>query len=165
MTREEIEGRLTALRSLLDGAGCRYEILAHETTVHSAEDGVARGMGALREMAPTFILRGDATFFAPIVSGATKLSYRKIRKALGLSNVSLASAESVFELTGSIVGTVSLVQRAVPTILDERLAVLSEGYGGCGVPGHTLRIRVEDLVRITRARVFDFTEPKEPIFR
>ncbi len=160
MTPEQIESRLTALRGLLSGSHCNYEILVHGTTLHSAEDGVAHGMGALEEMAPTFILKGDGSFFAAIVSGATKLSYKKLRKGLGLSNVSLAEPRSVLDLTGSIVGTVSLVQTALPTIVDERLLSLSDGYGGCGVPGHTLRIRIADLVRLTRARVFDFTEPK-----
>jgi len=161
LTPSEIEGRLRSLRSMLDDARCRYEILSHEITLHSAEDGVAHGMGTLSEMAPTFILKGDGSFFAAIVSGATRLSYRKLRKSLGLSNVSLAEPSTVLDLTGSVVGTVSLVQTALPTIVDERLAALSDGYGGCGVPGHTLRVRVADLVRVTRARVFDFTDPKE----
>jgi prolyl-tRNA editing enzyme YbaK/EbsC (Cys-tRNA(Pro) deacylase) len=161
MSPGEIESRLSALRAILDAAAARYEILAHGETLHSAEDGVARGMGPLEEMAPTFILKTETGFLAAIASGATRLSYRKLRRKLGLSNVSLASRESVFELTGSPVGTVSLVQTEVPTILDERLAALKQGYGGCGVPGHTLRIEVADLIRITRARVFDFTEPKE----
>jgi prolyl-tRNA editing enzyme YbaK/EbsC (Cys-tRNA(Pro) deacylase) len=161
MAPEETEKRLQKLRAILDSAGCRYAILAHGTTVHSAEDGVERGMGRLEEMAPTFILKSEQGFLAAILSGATKLSYRKIRKKLRLSSVSLAPAESVLELTGSPVGTVSLVQPEIPTILDDRLALLHEGYGGCGVPGHTLRIRIGDLIRINRARVFDFTEPKE----
>jgi prolyl-tRNA editing enzyme YbaK/EbsC (Cys-tRNA(Pro) deacylase) len=157
----EVERKLSALRAALDSTGCRYAILAHETTLHSAEDGVASGMGRLEEMAPTFILKTEGGFLAAIVSGATKLSYRKLRKTLGFSNVALAARETVLELTGSPVGTVSLVQTTIPTILDERLAALGEGYGGCGVPGHTLRIHIADLIRITRARVFDFTEPKE----
>lgn len=161
MTPEEIVRRLSALRAILDAAGCRYEILEHQTTLHSAEDGVAKGMGRLEEMAPTFILRTEAGFLAAIVSGATKLSYRKLRKTLGLTNVSLASPETVLDLTGSPVGTVSLVQRELATIVDERLAALEEGFGGCGIPGHTLRIRMGDLIRVARARVFDFTEPKE----
>jgi prolyl-tRNA editing enzyme YbaK/EbsC (Cys-tRNA(Pro) deacylase) len=161
VTPLEVESRLASLRSRLDCAGCAYEILSHERTLHSAEDGVAHGMGSLEEMAPTFILKGDGSFFAAIVSGATKLSYRKLRKSLGLSNVSLADPHTVLDLTGSVVGTVSLVQTALPTLVDERLTALSAGYGGCGVPGHTLRIGVADLVRVTRARVFDFTEPKQ----
>jgi prolyl-tRNA editing enzyme YbaK/EbsC (Cys-tRNA(Pro) deacylase) len=160
LTPEQVGSRLAALRSILDRAGCAYEILAHEITLHSAEDGVAHGMGSLEEMAPTFIIKSDGSYLAAIVSGATKLSYRKLRKALGVSNVSLADPRSVLELTGSRVGTVSLVQTDLPTIVDQRLLRLADGYGGCGVPGHTLRIRVADLVRITRARVFDFTEPK-----
>lgn len=161
MAPEEIERRLSELRATLDAAQCGYSILAHGTTIHSAEDGVARGMGRLEEMAPTFILKSEGGFLKAVLSGATRLSYRKIRKELGVSDVSLAPPATVLELTGSSVGTVSLVTTAAPTIVDERLAALPEGYGGCGVPGHTLRIRIADLVRVTRARVLDIAEPKK----
>jgi prolyl-tRNA editing enzyme YbaK/EbsC (Cys-tRNA(Pro) deacylase) len=161
MAPEEIERRLSELRATLDAADCSYSILAHETTIHSAEDGVSRGLGRLEEMAPTFILKSDGGYLKVVLSGTTRLSYRKIRKKLGLSDVALAPPATVLTLTGSPVGTVSLVTTAAPTIVDERLAALPEGYGGCGVPGHTLRIRVADLIRVTRARVFDIAEPKE----
>jgi hypothetical protein len=33
-------------------------------------------------------------------------------------------------------------------------------YGGSGISKTTLRINTRDLIRITHARVMDFTEPK-----
>lgn len=160
MQKEEIERRLHALRALLDAHGADYNILPHAVTYHSAEDGVVHGMGTLEEMAPTFILKTEQGFLAAIISGAARMSYKKIKKALGLRDVSLTDADTVRQVTGSEVGSVSLVQTELPTILDERLVQIGVGYGGCGVPRHTLRINVDDLVRITHARVFDFTKPK-----
>jgi hypothetical protein len=47
---------------------------------------------------------------------------------------------------------------------NNRSAIMTELdtlYGGCGVPGYTLQINPQDLIALTRAQVFDFTEPEE----
>lgn len=160
MESDEVIRRLDVLRATLDTAGADYEILPHAITYHSAEDGVAHGVGSLAEMAPTFILRTKRGFIAAIISGATRMSYKKIKKQLWLRDISMADPQTVLEETGAEVGYVSLIQPSINTIVDERLLQTGEGYGGCGVPNHTLRIKVDDLVRITGAEVFDFTEPK-----
>ena len=160
MTEELVEARLEALRQLLASAEADFEILRHEMTYASAEDGAAHGVGTLPEMAPTFILQTERGPLAVVISGTTRLAYKKIKKRLGLRDVALASPRQVIEITGSEVGTVSLVQASLPTLLDTRLLKLGQVFGGCGVPRHTLRIRVADLARITQAEVFDLAVDK-----
>jgi prolyl-tRNA editing enzyme YbaK/EbsC (Cys-tRNA(Pro) deacylase) len=152
--------RLLRLRQILDRAGVPYRILAHEMTVVSALMGVEHGIGSIDEMAPTLILKSEHGLLAAIISGSTRLSYRKIKRALGVKDIALASAEIVKQATGAAVGTVSLVNGTLPTIIDSRLAGVEAVYGGCGVPRHTLYIRIQDLVTVTGAQVFDFTEPR-----
>lgn len=148
------------LRQTLDAAGSRYDILAHDITIVSADEGAQRGIGRLREMAPTFILKTEEGYLAAIISGETRLLYKKIKQQLGLKNVSLATPEQVEQVTGSPIGTVSLVNLKLTTIIDSRLLEMEYVYGGCGVARHTLQINVEDLVKVTQARVFEFTELK-----
>ncbi|MBI5713012.1 MAG: hypothetical protein HZC38_06245, partial [Chloroflexi bacterium] len=105
----EHQRRLDQLKSQLDAEHIRYRILPHETTYASAEDGVTHGVGTLAEMAPTLILKTEKGFLAAIISGATRIVYKKIKKQLGLKDVSLAMPDVVLHLTGSHVGTVSLV--------------------------------------------------------
>jgi Cys-tRNA(Pro)/Cys-tRNA(Cys) deacylase len=112
-------------------------------------------------MAPTLILHSEKGFLAAIIGGVSRLSYKKIKKELGLKNVSLASAEQISVLTGTQPGWVSLVNPRIRTLLDERLLAQEYVFGGCGVPQHTLRIRVQDLITVTHAKVFDFTELKQ----
>jgi prolyl-tRNA editing enzyme YbaK/EbsC (Cys-tRNA(Pro) deacylase) len=152
--------RLDQLRIQLDAERIRYRILPHETTYVSAEDGVTHGVGTLAEMAPTLILKTEKGFVAAIISGATRIIYKKIKKQLGLKDVSLAMPDVVLHLTGSEVGTVSLIQRDLPAIVDSRVAEMETIYGGCGVPQHTLAINPKDLIRIINAQVFEFTESK-----
>ncbi len=152
---------LNQLRQFLDQARADYEILSHPGTVPTAEDGVKRGIGGLAEMAPTLILETEKGYIAAIISGETRLSYKKIKKTMGLKNISLARPDAVLRETGSPVGSVSLVNQNLPTIVDTRVKDFRAVFGGCGLPYHTLRINPIDLIRITRADVFDFTEAKE----
>jgi prolyl-tRNA editing enzyme YbaK/EbsC (Cys-tRNA(Pro) deacylase) len=152
--------RLERLRQILDEAEATYEIFSHAEMIHSAQDGVESGMGNLAEMAPTLILDTEEGPIAAIISGETRLSYKKVKRALGLKNVCLAKPDAVLEHTEANVGTVSLVNPGMPTIVDDSLLKAAYVYGGCGVPRYTLRIPPLDLVRVTRARVFHFTELK-----
>jgi Cys-tRNA(Pro)/Cys-tRNA(Cys) deacylase len=153
--------QIDQLRQTLDVAGIRYNILAHDITVVSADEGAKRGIGSLREMAPTFILKTEKGYLAAIISGESRLLYKKIKKQLGLKDVSLATPEQVEQVTGAQIGSVSLVNVGLPTIIDSRLVGMEFVYGGCGVCCHTLQIKVADLIELTKARVFEFTELKK----
>ena len=152
--------KLEQLRHMLEDAKAEYSLLTHSETVISAEEGAERGFGSLAVMAPTLILSSEQGYIAAILSGATRISYKKIRKELGLKNVALAQPDIVQQVTGSAIGTVSLINPGLLTILDVRLTEMDRVYGGCGLPQHTLRIRTADLVALTQARVFDFAEWK-----
>ncbi len=158
MTEQNEEERLRGLRQILDTAKARYEIFSHANTVLSVEDGVQQGVGRLNEMAPTLILETEKGLLAAILSGGTRLSYKKIKKGLGLKNVALARPERVYEATGAEVGTVCLVNPDFLTVIDTRLPDVV--YGGCGIPRHTLCIHREDLIRVTQAFVFDLADTR-----
>ena len=152
-----------SLCRLLDEQGVRYEILfcpSETNQLYSPEDGVRAGLGTLPEMAPAFILATKIGFMTAVIPGDRRLSYKKIKKALGLRDVSLASPDMIFELTGTRPGTVPPVNPGLPTLVDERLTAQEFVYAGCGAAQYTLKIHPPDLVRITGASVFDFTEEK-----
>lgn len=153
--------QLRRLKETLDAAGINYVIHAHSVAIQSAQDGVAQGFGRLANMAPTLILRSENNYLAAIVRGDTRVSYKKIKRYLKLKNLSLASPERVQQVTGSEVGYVSLINSGVATIIDNRIAEMDTIYGGCGIPNYTLQISPQDLIALTKAQVFDFTEPKD----
>jgi prolyl-tRNA editing enzyme YbaK/EbsC (Cys-tRNA(Pro) deacylase) len=154
------QARLNDLQHLLEDAKITFSILAHDETITTAEEGVDKGLGKLSVMAPTFILSSEAGFIAAIIRGDTRLSYRKIKKQLGLKNISLAAPDIVLQVTGSEIGAVALIQSGLETIMDLRLLEADAVYGGCGVAHFTLKISPKDVAAITHARVFDFTEMK-----
>jgi len=152
--------KIDQLRSLLNEHSIDYTIFSHEKTVITAEEGAEKGMGSLDEMAPTLVLKTENGAIVAIISGSTRLSYKKIKKELKLKNVSLATPDYALELTGSKVGTISLVNPEFTTIIDSKLKSIKAVYGGCGIDKHTLKINVDDLIKINGANVFDFTENK-----
>lgn len=152
--------RLNKLRGILDIAHIKYSISVNSETVNSAVDGVNQGVGQLEQMAPTFILQSENGWISAVISGQSRLAYKKIKKQLGLKNVSMANPDDVEQLTGATVGTVALINSGLLTIVDSHLLTLETVFGGCGVPRHTLQIRVVDLVSISQAQVFDFADLK-----
>ena len=112
-------------------------------------------------MAPTLILRSENNYLAAIVRGDTRISYKKIKRHLKLKNLSMASPEQVQQVAGAEVGYVSLINFGIVTIIDSRIAEMDTIYGGCGISNYTLQISPQDLIALTQAQVFDFTEPKD----
>ena len=152
--------RLNNLLGILDSAQANYSILTNAKTVRSARDGVIQGVGPLNQMAPTFLIQSERGWICAVISGQSRLSYKKIKNRLGLKNVSLAKPDDVELVTGSQLGSVALINPGLLTIVDSHLMAVASVYGGCGVPRHTLHICVSDLVAVSKAQVFDFTEPK-----
>ncbi len=150
------------LRGVLGVTGVPYRILSHNEVVSSARDGATHGFGTLEQMAPTLILRSEQGYFAAVISGATRISYKKIKKHLRLRNVSLASPSEVLEVTGAEVGAVPMINPGLRTLIDSQLSAPDEIFGGCGIPHYSLVIRANDLAAATAAEIFDFTEPRTP---
>lgn len=157
---EQKNSPLRQLRHLLDGADVEYEILDHAATFHSAREGAAALGVELAQMAPTFILHTERGPMAATICGSTRLVYKKIKKALGLKNVSLARVDEVLEVTRVEPGIVALINPDIPTLVDTRLLEQPNAYGGCGVPAHTLKMRPADIVALTHAQVLDIAEEK-----
>ena len=153
--------QLDPLIELLNASGARFNIHIHDEAILNARDGARQGLGRVDDMAPTFILKTDGGFLAAIIRGDTRLSYKKIKKELRLKDVSLAAPEAVLQVTGAEIGSVGLVNPGMLTLVDARLLERERVYGGCGAAGTTLDINTNDLVVVTSARVFDFTEEKD----
>lgn len=153
--------RITQLKIRLENAEVPYRILVHEQNISTSQDGILAGLGSLSAMTPTFIIQSETGFLAAIIRGDTRLSYKKIKRKLGLKNVSLATPDQVKRLTGSEVGYVSLINPGIQTIVDTRVTELTMINGGSGEPRHTLQVSPEAVITITQAEVFDFTDFKD----
>ena len=148
--------KILKLEHFLQNQQAEFHIHNHHSNIHTAEEGAQSGFGDLRSMAPTLVLKTEKGYLAAIISGETRLIYKKIKKELGLKDVSLASAELAREVSGAKVGTICLINPELETIIDSHLLEIERVFGGCGLPGYTLEIKTSDLVRVSGAKVFEF---------
>jgi Cys-tRNA(Pro) deacylase len=101
----------------------------------------------------------DGRVVLVIARGTQKVDRKKVADASGLRKPRLASAARVLNITGYEAGGTPPVGHStpVPVLIDS--AVLDEPvvYGGGGRVDLLLRIRSEDIRRLTRASVADLS--------
>jgi Cys-tRNA(Pro)/Cys-tRNA(Cys) deacylase len=89
-------------------------------------------------------------FFLVLIAGPQRISWRKLRVALGINRISLASRAEVQAVTGFQVGTVSPLGLAhqVRILADESVFKPEEISIGSGVWGTAIILKSADLKRI-----------------
>jgi prolyl-tRNA editing enzyme YbaK/EbsC (Cys-tRNA(Pro) deacylase) len=152
--------RLNTLDNLLKTNNADYTIFRDDFSLENAAEGAKHYGISLKETTPTFILKAKDKYYAAIISGNTRISFKKLKQALGVKDISMADPETVLKLTGAKVGEVCLINCELTTLVDYSVLKNINCYGGCGAPKSTLRINSQDLVRITKAQILDFAEPR-----
>lgn len=152
------DANLTKLKALLTKERADYTIYQDSFNLESAEAGAKHYGIALSETTPTIILKSKDKYFAAIICGDTRISFKKLKQVLNIKDISMANPETVLSITGAKVGEVSLINDEMDTIIDSNVVNNINCYGGSGVHKTTLRINTNDLIRITNAKLLDFTE-------
>lgn len=134
------------LISLLNRSKFDYELIKHENTIHSAQEGANYFGIEIGQTAPILILSTDKGFIALIVSGNKgRINFNELGEKLGLNIKGLAKKSEVEEVTGFSIGTVPLVGYNLPTIIDSDLFQYTYVYGGIGNNNCTLKINPKAL--------------------
>ncbi|KSV66567.1 hypothetical protein N185_32385 [Sinorhizobium sp. GW3] len=149
---------LAHARQFLDEKRVRFLIHIHPEEIVTARDGVGHGFGRREQMAPSFVVRTSNGPVLAVIQGSRRLSYKKLKRLLGVKDISLASPEEVIAVTGTPVGSVSLVQVNIPVIFDTRLLEEKVIFGGCGVANATLEISPSDLIGVLDADIADISD-------
>jgi prolyl-tRNA editing enzyme YbaK/EbsC (Cys-tRNA(Pro) deacylase) len=151
---------LTELENLLKQENVDYTIYQDNFSMKTAAEGAQHYGITLDETTPTLILKTKDKFYAAIICGSTRISFKKLKEALGIKEISMADPETILNLTGANIGEISLINRELTTLIDNNVIKNQNCYGGSGAPKTTLRINTSDLLKITKARVLDFTDTR-----
>ncbi len=151
---------LEKLNILLKDNNADYDIFTDEFSFKTAQDGAKHYGISLSETTPTLIIKTKDKYFSTIISGSSKISFNKLKIALGIKDINMANPQAVLSLTGAKIGEVSLINRDLITLIDKQVLKNTHCYGGCGIAKKTLKINTLDLIRITNAQILDFTEPR-----
>ena len=132
-------------------SGVEYELIHHEKKIQSSKEGAEYFNIEIGQTAPTLILYCNKGFYAAIISGnRSNLDFKIVEELLKCSNVRLATKKEVLEVTGYAVGSVPIINKTIPSILDKQLFQYSEVYGGTGNINTTLKVSPKALIKLNR---------------
>jgi Cys-tRNA(Pro)/Cys-tRNA(Cys) deacylase len=144
---------------LLDARKVPYETVTYDPAIHSATEAALAYGAAPAEVYKTLVLlREHGRPLLVMVAGDQEVDLRRLARSLGEKSVHLAPQREAERLTGLQVGGIgalALLSKPFDVCLDQAALEHERVYVNPGRRGLNIRLRVDDLVRLTRARVVD----------
>ncbi len=137
------------LLSILKNQQIDYEIIEHSTQINTAQEGADYFGINIGQTAPTLLLKTEKGYNALIISGDYgRVDFELLKEILQIQEIKLAKPKEVEQVTGSRIGSVSLINPSLPTIIDRELYRFPYIYGGTGIPQTTLKIQPKDIEKL-----------------
>jgi len=154
----EADGSARAIAAA-ESLGLRYTVTRHGPVRSLAEAAAARGV-APSEIVKTIVVRlSDDDYRFVLVPGDREIAWPKLRALLGVSRISMPSADVALEVTGYVRGTITPLgsTHSWPVVADASMSgAVSLGGGAHGV---ALTVDAAELTAALGAVVADVTEP------
>ena len=146
---------------LLDARKVPYEVITFSPDIHSAE-GVAEVAGVPpAQVYKTLVVRRErGKPLLVMIAGDRELDLKRLARAVGEKKLKMATYHQAEEWTGLQVGGISplaLLNRGFEVYIDRPATKLSHVYVSAGRRGLNLRVPVEALIAITKAKVVEVT--------
>lgn len=154
----ETEG-VARVRAALRDAGHADTIQGFPEGTKTAADAAAAIGCTVAQIAKSIVFRAGETPVVVIASGANRVDKKKLRALVG-EKVEPAGPDFVHAATGFAPGGVSPVGLAGAPLmlLDAALLDLDPVWAAAGSPAHVFRTDVEELLRLTGARIADIAQ-------
>ncbi len=159
MARQKLE-KTNAVR-LLDAKGVAYEALAYDPEIHSAVSvAAALGVPAVQVYKTLVVLREEAGGrpLLVMIAGPEEIDPRLLARSIGTKAVRMAPHREAERLTGLQVGGIgalALVNRPFEPCIERAALQYEWVLVNGGRRGLNLRVNVQDVIRLTGARVVD----------
>lgn len=146
---------------LLNKNHIAYTTFTYPDTIHSATE-VASLLGAPADhVFKTLVVLADKRRHLLIIApGDRELDLRLVARAVGAKDAQMAPQREAERLTGLKVGSISplaLLDKHFEVYIDTSAEKLDELYINGGQRGINVRLRVADLLAVTKARVIQAT--------
>lgn len=147
----------------LAALGLPHRVVRHGPVRSLAEAAVARGVEE-RDVIKTLVVRRAAEdFLLVLVPGGRAISWPKLREHLGVSRLSMPDADTAYEVTGYVRGTITPFgsTRPWPVVADVSMRGREVSIGG-GAPGVAVAVDADAAVAALGGAYADVTDP-EPV--
>ncbi len=147
----------------LESLGIPHQVFRHSGTVNSLEQAAQERGERPEQVVRSILFRlGEDQYLMALVAGPAQISWKRLRKHLGQSRLTMASEEEVLAVTGYRVGAVSPFGTARPlhVLVDPGLLKEDEVSLGSGVRGVAIIMNTQDLMQaLTDPEVVELVEP------
>ena len=135
-------------------------IVCLEKTARTAND-AATALGCkVGAIVKSLLFRTEKSFILCLVSGDKKCSLNKLKKILGETDISMANADQVKEITGYTIGGVSPIGHLnkVNILIDTNLNRFKDIFAAAGHPNCIFKITFEQLIKLTNGKTEELSE-------
>jgi len=155
--------RETNLTAFLKANKAEFEFIEKSTTHHATEAAEASGL-SLSQIAKTIVFAGDdQRRGGGGVRGDHMISRHKLAEAAGVRRLEVASDVIAERATGFPTGGIPPVghRRRLPVFVDRQVASLEHVWCGGGARTRLVRLRPDDILRLSGATVSDIAVAQE----
>ena len=155
------------VKAALDANGMTYEVLACDPLLADTAEFCAHYGIPPENACNTIVVVAKTTpkqYVACLVNATTKLDVNhKVSKLIGIKRLSFASAEETKELTGQLIGGVTVfgLPDSIPLYIDERVMEREYVIVGGGNRSTKVKLAPEHLRKLPRASVADIAVPRQ----
>ncbi|ONI67320.1 hypothetical protein BWI15_29720 [Kribbella sp. ALI-6-A] len=149
---------MTRATEAADTLGLAYEETRHGRVNSLEEAAAARGIEPAKLIKTIVVRLADDDYRFVLVPGDREIAWPKLRTLLGVNRISMPSADTAFDVTGYVRGTITPLGSTHdwPVIADERITgTISIGGGDHGVG---LTVDADALLKAVNATVADVTD-------
>lgn len=139
---------ITPATQALDQLQLPYRLFQHTESVSSLEDAANQRGQAPGQVVRSILFRvGEGQFVMALMAGPAQISWPILRKTLGQSRLTMATADEVLTVTGYRIGAVSPLGLPTPLhmLADESVFLPDEISIGSGERGLAIILRSADL--------------------
>lgn len=149
---------LARVAAALRAAGIPSAPVEAKGEIRTAEAAAAEAGVAVDQIVKSILFQGESGLFLFLTAGGNRVDPAKAAVHAGEA-LSRAEVEVVRQVTGFAIGGVAPLGHLTPSpaFLDPRLMDFAEVWAAAGTPRHMFRIAPPALLRMTGARLADFT--------
>lgn len=136
--------------------------IEHSVSNHPATKQISEVLAYLHldfsDCVPTLIMKGDGRYVAVVIRGDCKADFKKIKKAMQVSDLRFATPEEFTEFTGLPVGAARVYTPGAEILIDPKVLEKEYLMGGSGAFNCSMKYKTADLVKIPKSQVIDVTK-------
>src|SRR5512143_95457 len=134
----------------LENLGIPHSVFRHTRQVNSLEQAAAERAQRPEQVVRSILFRlGEDQYLMALIGGPAQISWKRLRKHLGQSRLTMASEEEVLAVTGYRVGAVSPfgLRRPIRVLIDPGVLKESEVSLGSGVRSMAIVMKSSDMLK------------------